>query len=94
MQHPLSLLIWRHQTMRGELLKQIPGATGAHLKRDGDDSKVTRKSAADTAGLPECQRKTGLRMVVSPVLQFRCYSAGTYSGHHLDMSNFLAAYFS
>ena len=45
----------------GEILKQIEPATGAHLKSDGADT-LSRKQAADDAGLSERQRNNALRV--------------------------------
>jgi hypothetical protein len=45
----------------GELLQEIPPATGAHLKRDGA-VPLSRTQAATEAGLSEHQRKQALRV--------------------------------
>ena len=44
----------------GELLKEIPSATGAHLKQEGP-LPLSRTEAATEAGLSEHQRKQALR---------------------------------
>lgn len=53
----------------GELLKQIMPATGAHLKRGGD-SPLSRKQAAEDAGLSPDQRKNALRVASVPESEF------------------------
>jgi hypothetical protein len=45
----------------GELLKEFESATGAHLKRDGG-GPLSRKHAAEDAGLSERQQKTAIRV--------------------------------
>ncbi len=45
----------------GELLREVEKATGEHLKRDGGDP-LSRKKAADEAGLSERQRKDAIRI--------------------------------
>jgi hypothetical protein len=51
----------------GELVKQIPAATGA---RTDLGSVPTRSSVADEAGLSEHQRKTALRLASLPAADF------------------------
>jgi hypothetical protein len=53
----------------GELLKQIPPATGAHLKNDGAVT-LSRKDAATDAGLSERQRVTALRVASVDAAEF------------------------
>lgn len=53
----------------GELLRQIRPATGAHLKKAGD-CPLSRKEAAQEAGLSEHQRKTALRLANVPQAEF------------------------
>jgi hypothetical protein len=53
----------------GELLKQIPSATGAHLKQEGA-LPLSRTAAAEAAGLSEHRRKTALRMASVPAEDF------------------------
>jgi protein gp37 len=53
----------------GELLKEIPPATGAHRKSDGADT-LSRKQAAEDAGLSERQRNTALRVASIPRAEF------------------------
>lgn len=53
----------------GELLKQIMSATGSHLKSDGADT-LSRKQAAEDAGLSERQRNNALRVASIPESEF------------------------
>ena len=54
----------------GELLNEVPPATGAHRKRDGTGPLSSRASAATEAGLSERQRKTALRVANVPADEF------------------------
>ena len=58
----------------GELLKQIEPSKGGDaslfIARDGADPSVTRKLAAEQAGLSERQRKTALRVANVPEQDF------------------------
>ena len=69
----MALRIQERATRRmGELLKQIPPATGVHLpsaKRDGA-VPLGREQIATAAGLSERQRKTALRLASIPKDQF------------------------
>lgn len=53
----------------GELLKQIPSATGAHRKTDGADT-LSRKAAAEEAGMSERQQVTAIRVANVPADEF------------------------
>jgi len=53
----------------GELLRQIPSATGAHMKQEGA-LLLSRTQAAEDAGLSEHQRKTALRVAAIPEPEF------------------------
>ena len=56
----------------GELLKQIEPAPGARTDKptDGDDSRLTRKRAAQDAGMSERQQNTALRIANVPEQDF------------------------
>jgi hypothetical protein len=55
----------------GELLKQIEPARGANQNiKEGDHPNVTRKAAAEDAGLSEHQQKTALRIANVPENDF------------------------
>ena len=58
---------WRQM---GELLKQIEPQRGANQNIQDDDLKVTRKEAANKAGLSERQRKDSLRVASIPKSDF------------------------
>lgn len=53
----------------GELLAQVPEATGAHLKRE-NSLPLSRTQVAADAGLSEHQRKTALRVANVPAESF------------------------
>ncbi|HEV7611419.1 MAG TPA: hypothetical protein VGO37_06060 [Steroidobacteraceae bacterium] len=59
----------RAERRLGELLKQIPSATGAHLKSTGTDT-LSRKQAATDAGLSKRQQVTALRVASVPAADF------------------------
>jgi hypothetical protein len=65
--HKMAIRIQARATRRcGELLKQVPPATGAHLSKKGDTPPLSRKQAATDAGLSDDQRKTALRVASVP----------------------------
>lgn len=53
----------------GELLKEIDSATGAHLKRSGADP-LSRKQAAEDAGMSPRQAKDAIRVANVPAEKF------------------------
>lgn len=54
----------------GELLKQVPPGSGAHMKTDGADSFQTRAEVATEAGMSERQMVTAIRVANIPEDEF------------------------
>lgn len=56
----------------GELLREIEPSRGNHWesRRDDTDLSISRKAAADAAGLSELQRKTAIRVAGVPEDEF------------------------